>query len=94
MRKTAERGSAVMTETYDFMGTVNLPASMVVSEYVGNGHSVPRRLKAGVRVTITYYYSAFNCGIRVHRQDGTVIGRDFVATPAVVLAATGIDVKA
>jgi hypothetical protein len=79
-------------EIYDFTVTAVVQASLPVSEYIGNGHSVRRAVKPGARVTITYYRNAANCGIKAHRRDNTIIGRDFVATPADVLAGTGIDV--
>ena len=78
--------------TYDFAVTAILRADLPVSEYVGNGQSATKGVRAGARVTITYHQGATNCGIRAHRRDNTVIDRDFAATPAAVLAATGIDV--
>ena len=87
-------GRVIPIETYDFTVTAILRADLRVCEYMGNGASVARSVRAGARVTITYYQRATNCGVRAHRRDNTVIGRDFVATPAAVLAATGIDVTA
>jgi hypothetical protein len=77
------------SETYDFAVTATLRAGLRVSEYVGNGRSVPKGVRPGARVTITYYQGATNCGIRAHRRDNTIIDRDFVATPGDVLVTTG-----
>ena len=85
---TAERFRA----THDFAVTATLRADLPVSEYIGNGQSAAKAVRASARVTITYYRGATNCGIRALRRDGTLIDRDFAATPAAVLAATGIDV--
>ena len=86
--------SPAPAETDDFAVTATLTGNLTVSEYVGGGHSVPRAVRTGSRVTITYNHGATNCGIRVHRnRDNTIIDRDLVAAPADVLAAAGIDVK-
>lgn len=82
-----------LSETYDFAATITLPASLPVSEYVGHQRNVRKAIRAGARVTITYHRDATNCTVYALRPDNTVIGRDFVATPAAVLTATGIDVK-
>ena len=71
-----------------------LPSDLRVSEYIGNGRSAGKAIRAGARIMITYNQNATNCGIRAYRRDGTVIDRDFSATPAGVLAVTGIDVTA
>jgi hypothetical protein len=81
-------------ETYDFAVTATLPTSLLVSEFLGAGHDVTRALRAGIQVTITYYYGATNCNVIAHRRDHSAVNRDFSATPAAVLAATGIDVTA
>src|ERR1700678_4302341 len=79
--------------TCDFTTTIDLQGRLQVSEYVGNGRFAAKGIRPGAHISITYNRDAINCGITAYRKDGTVIDRDFVARPAAVLEATGIDVK-
>jgi len=93
-RHTAPRTSAarLRASDYDFAATVTLRAGLRVSEYAGHGRSAARVIRAGARVTVTWYRGGVNCSVRALRPDNTEIDRDFAATPAAVSAAAGIDI--
>lgn len=87
------------TEKYDYAVTAVTTNDLTVNEYVGYNQYFTRRVRPGARVTVTYYAPLPgggplpNCGVYVHRKtDNAIIDRDFIATPAAVFAATGIDI--
>ncbi len=80
-----------MTETHDFAASIKLTEGLIVSEYVGYNRSVRKIIRKGTPVLVTYYHGGRNCGIKLYRMDKSLSGRDLVASPKEVLAATGID---